>query len=143
MIEVDHRSIAILTYNACWELLESARLAEDDRNLLSLAFASRYHWLKAGSAMQWAVADWMVSRCAAAVGEGSLSMTFAKSALAEVADDSPAWLRASMYEGMARACVAIGDHEGKVQHIAQARKVLTTEQSQEDRELIESQIATV
>jgi hypothetical protein len=143
MTEVDHRSIAVSTYNDCWNLLESVRSAEDDRNLLSLAFTSRYHWLKAGSAMQWAVADWMVSRCAAAVGEGSLSMTFAKSAFAGVADDSPAWLRASMHEGMARACVAIGDHQGKVQHIARAREVLTTEQSQEDRELIESQIATV
>lgn len=143
MADLDHRSIAVSTYNDCWNLLESVRSAEDDRNLLSLAFTSRYHWLKAGGAMQWAIADWMVSRCAAAVGEGSLSMNFALSALAGVADDSPAWLRASIHEGMARACVAIGDLEGKVQHIAQARKILTTEQSQEDRELIESQLATV
>ena len=143
MVDLDHRSIAVSTYNDCWNLLESVRSVEDDRNLLSLAFTSRYHWLKAGSATQWAIADWMVSRCAAAVGEGSLSMNFAMSAFAGVADDSPAWLRASMHEGMARACVAIGDLDGKVQHIAQARKLLATEQSQEDRELIESQIATV
>ena len=93
MVEVDHRSIAVSTYNACWDLLESARSAEDDRNLLSLAFTSRYHWLQTGGATQWAMADWMVSRCAAAIGEGSLSMT--------------------------------------------------SEPSQQDRELIESQIATV
>lgn len=143
MVEVDHRSVAVSTYNACWELLESARSAEDNRNLLSLAFTSRYHWLQAGSAMQWAMADWMVSRCAAAIGEGNLSMTFAKSAVASVPEDAPAWLRASVHEGMARACVAIGDGEGRVQHIAQARKILASEPSQEDRQLIESQIATV
>lgn len=143
MIGVDHRSIAVSTYSACWDLLESERSSEDDRNLLSLAFTSRYHWSQVGSAMQWATADWMVSRCAAAIGEGSLSMTFAKSALASVPEDAPAWMRASMHEGMARACVVIGDDEGRVQHIAQARKILTSEPSQEDRELIESQIATV
>ena len=143
MADHDHRAIAISTYGDCWDLLESVRSAEEDRNLMTLAFTSRYHWLKAGGPTEWVISDWMVSRCAAAVGEGSLSVTFAKSALAGVADDSPAWLRASMYEGMARACVAIGDLEGKVQHIAQARRELATEDSQEDRQLIESQIATV
>lgn len=142
MIDVDHRTIAVSTYNGCWELLESARSAEDDRNLLSLAFASRYHWLQAGTSMQWAMSDWMVSRCAAAVGEGNLSLTFAKSALEGVPEDAPAWMQASMHEGMARACGAVGDHEGRRQHIARARQILATEPSQEDRELIESQIAT-
>ena len=143
MADHDHRAIAISTYGDCWDLLDSVRSAEEDRNLMTLAFTSRYHWLKAGGPTEWAISDWMVSRCAAAVGEGSLSVTFAKSALAGVTDDSPAWLRASMYEGMARACVAIGDLDGKVQHIAQARMALATEESQEDRQLIESQIATV
>ncbi len=84
-----------------------------------------------------------MSRCAAAVGEGSLSVTFATSALEGVADDSPAWLRASMHEGMARAYAAIDNQQRKVQHIELAREILKSEQSQEDRELIESQIATV
>jgi len=143
MIGVDHRSIAVSTYSACWDLLESERSAEDDRNLLSLAFTSRYHWMHAGDKTQWATADWMVSRCAAAIGEGSLSMKFAKSALAGIPEDAPAWMRASMHEGMARACAAIGDVEGREQHIAQALKALASEPSQEDRELIESQIATI
>lgn len=143
MVDFDHRSIAVSTYNACWDLFESVRSTEDDRNLLSLAFTSRYHWLQAGSVMQWVVADWMVSRCAAAIGEGTLSMTFAKSALAGIPQDAPAWMRASMHEGMARACVAIGDDVGRAQHIAKARKILASEPSQEDREMIESQIATV
>lgn len=143
MVEIDHRTIAVSTYNGCWELLESTRSVEDDRNLLSLAFASRYHWLQVGNATQWATADWMVSRCAAAIGEGKLSLTFAKSALKATPEDAPAWMRASMHEGMARACGAVGDQEGRAQHIAQARQALAAEPSQEDRELIESQIATV
>ncbi len=143
MADHDHRTLAISTYSDCWDLLDSVRSPEEDRNLMTLAFASRYHWLKAGGPTEWVISDWMVSRCAAAVGQGSLSVTFAKSALDGVADDSPAWLRASMHEGMARACVAIGDQGGKAQHIAQARQELASEESREDRQLIESQIATV
>lgn len=143
MIEIDHRSVAVSTYKGCWDLLESARTADEDRNLLTLAFTSRYHWLKAGGPTEWVISDWMVSRCAAAIGDGPLSMTFAKSALASVPGDAPAWMRASMHEGMARACVVIGDDEGRAQHIAQARQALATERSEENRELIESQIATV
>ena len=93
--------------------------------------------------MEWVISEWMVSRCAAAIGDGPLSLTFAKSALAGVVDDSPAWLRASTHEGMARAYAATGDHDGKMRHISLAREVLATEKSQEDRELIESQLATV
>ncbi len=143
MADHDHRAIAISTYGGCWDLLEAVRSAADDRNLLGLAFTSRYHWLKAGGPTEWVISDWMVSRCAAAVGEGSLSVTFATSALEGVADDSPAWLRASMHEGMARAYAAIDNQQRKVQHIELAREILKSEQSQEDRELIESQIATV
>ena len=143
MAEIDHRSIAISTYNECWKLLESARSAEDDRNLLSLAFTSRYHWLRVGGAQQWALSDWMVSRCAAAVGEGSLSVQFATSSLDALPDNAPAWMRASLHEGMARACAAVGDREGRAANIAKARAALESVQSLEDRELIESQIATV
>ena len=143
MAEIDHRSIAISTYNECWKLLDSSRSAEDDRNLLSLAFTSRYHWLRVGGAHQWALSDWMVSRCAAAVGEGALSVKFATSSLDGLPDNAPAWMRASLHEGMARACAAVGDREGRAAHIATARAALEFEQSPEDRELIESQIATV
>lgn len=143
MAEVDHRSIAIVTYNECWKLFDSARSAEDDRNLLSLAFTSRYHWLQVGGAQQWVVADWMVSRCAAAVGEGALSMKFATSSLEGLPVDAPAWMRASAHEGMARACAAVGDRDGRAAQITMARAALESEQSLEDRELIESQLATV
>lgn len=143
MAEIDHRSIAISTYNECWKLLETARSAEDDRNLLSLAFASRYHWLQVGGAQQRVVADWMVSRCAAAVGEGALSVKFATSSLEGLTVDAPAWMRASVHEGMARASAAVGDRDGRASHIAMARAALESEQSLEDRELIELQLSTV
>jgi hypothetical protein len=56
-------------YNRCWVLLEAeARSADDDADLLSAAFAQRFHWFRAGGDEQTVTAEWMVSRAAAALG---------------------------------------------------------------------------
>ena len=59
---------------------------QQDLELLGLAFASRYHWGLAGGPKEQAIADWMASRCLAAIGEGSLAVRFADSALALAPD---------------------------------------------------------
>ena len=52
---------------------------------------SRYHWQQAGgSAEEMAIADWMVSRCFAALGASALALDFARAALAEQPGDGPA-----------------------------------------------------
>ena len=135
-----HRSLAAQTYNATWELLEASRTPEQDRELLCIAMASRYHWSQEGGQQQQAVADWMVSRCFAAVGEGQLALSFAGAALHGMPEDAPPWLRASLLEGMARALSAAGNVRARDGHLARARKELEAETDQENRALIESQI---
>lgn len=141
--ELTHRRLAGQTYNATWELLEAARTPEQDRELLCLAFASRYHWGLAGGAQQVAIADWMVSRCFAALGTGGLAVSFAAAALHGMPDDAPAWLRASLLEGMARAQSAAGDGKARDRHLAKAREELAAETDAEERALIQSQIDDV
>ena len=139
----DHRQLAKETYGGTWELLESARTPDQDLELLTRAFTSRYHWAVAGGAQEAVVSDWMVSRCLAAVGEGRLSLRFAEAAVAGLPDDSPAWLRASVEEGLARAHAAVGDAVRREQHLVRAREILATEPDAEDRELIAAQIDDV
>lgn len=140
-----HLSFAKQTYNACWDLLENEnRSADEDDALLATAFTSRYHWYAVGGGEQQIVADWMVSRAAAAVGYGDLAVHFAHRANEAVADgEYPAWLRASVYEGLARAHAANGDAAMRGEFIDLARRELESETDAEDRELIESQIDTV
>ena len=140
---MEHRELAASTYNASWELLESPRTPAQDLELLGLALTSRYHWGFAGGAREQAVADWMVSRCCAAVGEGSLAVRFASSALDLAPPDAPAWLIASLHEGRARAAAAAGDADGRSQHVALAHEALARETDEEDRALIAAQIAGV
>ncbi|MCU1587259.1 MAG: HTH-type transcriptional regulator hmrR [Frankiales bacterium] len=137
-----HRQLAVQTYNATWHLLEASRSEQQDLELLGLAFASRYHWGLAGGPKEQAIADWMASRCLAALGEGSLAVRFADSALALAPTDQE-WLTASMHEGRARAAAAARDRAGRDEHVALARAALDRETDAEDREAIAAQLAEV
>jgi len=138
-----HRSLAVAGFNRSWELLESDRDADQDLELLEVAMASRHHWRAEGGLQELCVADWMVSRCFADLGDGLMALRFAHSSLAEQPPDAPAWLRASLLEGLARAHAAAGDQTGRDDAIARAHLELAAEADEEDRTLIASQLATV
>ncbi|MCW2542460.1 MAG: HTH-type transcriptional regulator hmrR [Frankiales bacterium] len=140
---LSHRQLAAQTYNETWTLLEAARSPAEDLDLLGHAFASRYHWSIAGGAQEKAIADWMASRCCAAVGAGDLAVRFADSALALAPADAAHWLLASLHEGRARAAAAAGDAAGRSSHIALAQAALDAETDAEDRDAIASQLADV
>ena len=141
----EHLAFAKATYNACWDLLDLAeRTPAQDTELLATSFASRYHWYAVGSAQERVIANWMVSRAAAAVREGGLAVRFAIEADAELeASDQPAWLRASVYEGLARAYASQGNAAMRQRYLDQANAALAHESDPEDAALIAEQIATV
>jgi hypothetical protein len=95
---VDHRAVAVETYNRCWDLLEKEqRSTDDDVDLLTCAFASRHHWRIVGGAPQAITADWMISRAAAEIGNADLAVDFARLAF----DGSK---RVRTLRGFAQAC---------------------------------------
>jgi hypothetical protein len=138
-----HRALAAGTFNASWELLERDRTADEDLALLEVAFASRHHWRIEGGARQIAIADWMVSRCFSELGEGALAVRFAVAAVRAQPADAPPWLRASLLEGLARAHAANGDRTARDEAVARAVDELAAETDEENRELIEDQLASV
>jgi hypothetical protein len=142
---IDHRAVAVTTYNRCWELLETEpRTTADDADLLTSAFTSRYHWTIAGGPEQHVVADWMVSRAASAVGQPHLALGFAHAAFDRVQHGShPAWLRASVFEVLARAHAAMGDQGRRDQYVSLGRLVLDQEPDPDDRRVIADQLETV
>jgi hypothetical protein len=141
----DHRTHAVAAFNAAWELIDASdRSPEQDREMLTLAFAARWHWGEVGTAENLAVSDWQVAHVASLLGDGPLALWFASAAMERAEDpDLPTWLRASMCEGMARAHAAAGDRVGYENFAARARKLLDEVDDAEDRELIESQLATI
>lgn len=106
-----------------------------------LAFTSRYHWREAGGRQEWAISDWMVSRAAVSVGAGALAIHFAELAVSASSPDFPAWLRASLLEGLARAQHVAGNDELRDAALVRARLELAQEHDPEDAAIIEAQIA--
>lgn len=137
----DHRATAVATYNACWSLLEATRTPEQDRELLTAAFTSRYHWAQVGGPGECAVADWMVSRCAAATGDAPLALSFARASRTHDDSGFEPWLRASLIEGLARAHHCAGDAEDRDRLVAEALAALDGEPDPENAEVIRDQLA--
>jgi hypothetical protein len=142
-VMLSHRAVAVATYNRCWELLDlDERSADQVDELLMNAFSSRYHWLVEGGEMQIIVADWMVSRAACACGDGDLAVRFAHLAFERVqAGEHPTWLRASVFEGLARAYAAQSDKRDE--YVSMASLILDQEEDEDDQQIIADQLATV
>jgi hypothetical protein len=145
MQDIDHRTVAAECYNHSWDLLDRTdRSQDEDFELLTSAFTSRYHWSFVGGPEQWAVSDWMVSRAAAVIGEGSLSLAFAQRANDAVQEfDAPDWLVASTAEGLARAYAALGSEQDRDVWLNNAESLVEVIADEESRELIASQLASV
>jgi hypothetical protein len=144
MPQLDDQELATQLFNRCWRLLESTRSLDDDVELLTAAFSSRYHWLIVGDVEQRIVSDWMVARAAAAVGEGQLSLLFARRAHASAQEhEVPDWLVASSAEGVARAYAAAGDVEQFGHYFALATRLVSVIADVDDRTLIASQLAEI
>jgi hypothetical protein len=68
---------------------------------------------------------------------------FALSALAAQPPDAPAWLRASLLEGLARAHASAGDAIARDDALVRAHAALADEADPDDRALIAEQLSTV
>jgi hypothetical protein len=140
------RQEAIAAYNRSFDLLDlPERSAVEDAELLAAAWTSRHLWMLAGGTREVVIADWMVSRVAAALsashpGFAPLSVEMAKSALGGAGDDAADWLKASLAEGMARAALAAHDTAQGAVWLAEAERLLILIADEEDREVIDAQI---
>jgi len=99
-----HRTMGARCFNRAWSYLgKRRRTADDDRRMLDLVHASRFHWGLVGDARHRAVADWQVSRAYAALSQPTLALAYSRSALALCEKHRLADLLCTAYEGMARA----------------------------------------
>ncbi len=139
------RSFAVAAFNGAWALIDkSDRSADDDRQMLTLAFASRWHWSDVGTPENRTIADWQVAHAASLIGEASLAITHAQAAYDAARSDAlPDWLQASTAEGLARAHAAAGDQASYEVYAAEARQLVDRLEDEEDRELIRGQLATI
>lgn len=143
-----HKPLAGALFNRSWDLLDlgDGRTAEQDDELLMVAFASKFHWTRVDgvTAENLAIADNQIARAAAAVGFGDLAVAYARRTLDRTtAEGWTDWRLASAHEICARAFAAVGDASACDSHVAKAREIAATIEDAEERAVIEGQIDTV
>ena len=145
------RALAVHLFNRTWELLEQRQAspgggAAAERELLECAMGSRLHWAGIGSDENLAAGDWLVAHVASHLGHAGLALDYAAAAHERVTtsrEQLPAWLLASTLEGLARAHATAGHDEERDAAAAEARLVLETVDDDEDRDIVEGQLATI
>jgi len=143
-----HRHFAASCFNACWELMEKAdRSAEDNRTMVSLAYASRWHWTQVEDRepVHFARSEWQLSRALVLAGQAEAALDHAQSSLAWI-DQHPeigAFDQAFAHESIARAMTALGRHDEARQHVKLARTLAEQLAEKEDQIWLISQLDEV
>jgi hypothetical protein len=143
---IDHRALGVGYFNQTWDLVDAGRRTpEQDRDMLTTAFASRRHWIDAGGTDEnLVVSDWQIAHVASLAGFADVATAFSVAAYDRARTAQlPTWLLASTAEGRARACAAAGDTDGYQRFANETRELLSQVDDDDDRQLIESQLAAI
>ena len=142
-----HRAIATALFNHTWTLLEKAdRTAAETDEMIHAAHASRFHWGRADGVepVNLGLGEWQCSRVYAVLGRGEPAVWHARRCLAyNEAAGATDWQIAAAYEGLARASAVAGDRMAAADWKARAVAALDGIRDQDDRDLIEGDLATL
>jgi hypothetical protein len=143
--QVDHRQLGVDLFNHVWALLErEERTKADDDEMLHAAHASRYHWGLVGAPENLARGEWQCSRVYVAFGRGEPAVHHAQRCQ-ELCEDNEIgdWDLAFAYEALARAHRVAGDGEEAAKYKRLARKAGDAIADAEDRQIFDSDYATL
>jgi DNA-binding transcriptional MerR regulator len=139
------RKLASDLFNFTWTLLERPqRTQHDDDLMVHAAHACRYLWDEVGEPVNHARGEWEISRVYATLGRAEPALHHARRCL-EICEEHGIgdFDLAYAYEALARAHAVAGDTDASARHAAQAREAGARIAEQDDRELFESDLATL
>jgi len=144
---VDHRRLGADLFNKTWTLMEKEnRSVEDDDEMVHCAHASAYHWVQVGTAANRARSEWQCSRVYTLLDRAEPALHHARRCL-EICEEHPEaledWDLPFAHEAMARAHSVSGDSEQVRSHLERARELAAKVMDEEDRALVESDLATI
>lgn len=146
ILEADvQRKLAAGLFNRAWDLMDKAERSRAEAfEMVHAAHASRLLWEEIGDASNHAVGEWQVSRVHAALGQADPSVFHARRCVELVEREGfEGFLRASAYEGMARALSVAGETEECQRYLQRAREEGERIASAEERDLLFSQLREV
>jgi DNA-binding transcriptional MerR regulator len=144
-----HRELAVALFNHVWSLIEVAdRTPAQTDELIHAAHASRFHWSRAegSQAVNLGRGEWQCSRVYAVLGRGEPAIWHAQRCLAYAETPEGGqedWDLAAAYEALARAHAVAGDLATAAEWKAKAAAALEAVVDQDDRDVIEGDLATL
>jgi hypothetical protein len=143
-----HREQSVALFNGVWEMLDQPDgTPPQDDQMVHAAHASRWHWSQAGDLggdQQLAVGEWQCSRVYAVLGRGEPALHHARACLTICEERGLAdWVVAAAYEALARASVVAGNAGEARAWLGKARTATAAIAAAEDREVIESDLASI
>lgn len=143
-----HHRLGVDLFNRTWTLVErEGRTADEDDELLHCAHASAYHWLHGGATdANRARSQWQCSRAYAVLGRAEGAVHHAERCLA-IVQASPGemedWDLPAAYEALARAYALAGNAGESRRYLELGRAAAAAIADEDDRALIESDLATI
>lgn len=137
------RTFGPLAFNHTWSLLDlDERTREQDAEMLTATFASRFHWYRVGTPRHWAIADWQVSRVAAVLGWAELARRYGEHSLDVCrAHDLDAFVTGFAHEAIARAAADVDDVDTFTEHLELAKEMLSQIEDSEERDTLAADLA--
>jgi hypothetical protein len=143
--DATHRQLGVDLYNRVWTLLEKPeRTRVETDEMLHASHASRYHWSRVGTTANFARGEWLCSRVYATLGHGEAALRHAERCLELVQENGEGfedWDLAAAYEALARAHVVLGEQTTARRYAGLAGAQAARIEDEEDREIIERQVA--
>jgi DNA-binding transcriptional MerR regulator len=139
------RRLAGELFNYVWTLLEKEDRSERETELMvAAAYASRFFWEEPGEAVHHLRGEWQISRACATADMPEAALAHARRCLElcerhGIRDFDLAYA----YEALARAHHVAGDTDAARRYAEQARAAAELVSDQEDRELVDSDLATL
>ena len=139
------RQLAADLFNHTWTLIEMQhRTPMQDDEMLHAAHASRHHWGRIGEPVNFARGEWQCSRVYAVLGRPEPALWHARRCVAICEEHSIGDFDiAAGWEAVARAHALAEDRPAAIEALATARTLSAGIADDEDRELIESDLATI
>lgn len=140
-----HKRLAVDLFNRVWELLEKAdRAIEDDDEMVHAAHASRYHWGRVGTPLEFERGEWQISRVYSALKRPESALHHAARCLDICeANGIGDFDLAFAYEALARAHAVAGDAVKGREFVALAERAAEAIEDPGNREYTLGELRTV
>jgi hypothetical protein len=143
--EETHKKLAIDLFNRVWELLDKAdRTPEEADEMVHAAHASRYHWGKVGTPLEFERGEWQISRVYSALERPEAALHHAKRCL-EICEANGIgdFDIAFAYEALARGHAVAGNGSKSREFVALAEKAAGAIEDEGNREYTLGEVASV